>query len=309
MTLTTVKVRCHSSVRRSLIGQGTWRGHDHDMAIQTLLIHLNDRRRAARLIGVARAYATAGSARIIGLHVYSAVPPIAPVVVPYGDDVIASIKAAEAREAAAIEAIFREALAGQADSATWICERSPGPDLALHVMQHGRGADLIIAAAADAEWEMAPVLDFPERLAMESGRPVLMVPNEGSFETPPTHAVLAWNGAREAARAGFDALALFGAKIKMTVLVIDDDGTDAERLVSAQRFSETATRHGVDSTIVAKPAANRGVGAAIAAEATALGGDLLVMGAYGHSRFRELVFGGATRHVTHHLTMPTLLSH
>ncbi len=279
------------------------------MAIHTLLIHLNDRRRAFRLIGAAKAYAAAGNAEIIGLHVFSAVPPVAPAVIPYGDDVVQAIEQAESREGAAIEATFLELTAAQADRATWICERASGPDLAYHVMQHGRGADLIVASAADADWEMAPVLDFPERLAIESGRPVLMVPNEGSFQSAPSHAVVAWNGSREAARAGFDAVALLGSTIKMTVLVIEDEDADEEPMASAERFADTATRHGISVRLARRAAVGRSVGEAISAEVAALNGDLLVMGAYGHSRVREFVFGGATRHVTHHLKLPTLLSH
>jgi nucleotide-binding universal stress UspA family protein len=282
--------------------------HGDDMAIHTLLIHLNDRRRASRLIGVASAYAS-DNARMIGLHVFSAMPPVAPMVVPYGDNVIQSIEQTESREAAAIEAMFHELTASRGYQATWICERAAGPDLAHHVMQHGRGADLIVASAADADWEMAPVLDFPERLAMESGRPVLMVPNEGTFDVAPAHAVVAWNGSREAARAGFDTVALLGNTANMTVLVIEDEDGDEEPMASAARFADTVARHGVSVTVVRRPPAGRNVGEAIWAEVTTLGGDLLVMGAYGHSRVRELVFGGATRHVTHHLKLPTLLSH
>lgn len=279
------------------------------MAIHTLLLHLNDRRRAARLIGAAKAFAAADGAGMIGLHVFSAVPPVAPVVVPYGEDVIEEIEQAEEREAAAIEEVFRELTAARADLATWISERASGPDLAYHVMQYGRGVDLIVASAADADWEMAPVLDFPERLAMESGRPLLMIPNEGTFDSAPSHAVIAWNGSREAARAGFDAVSLLGGTVSMTVLVIEDETGDEDAQSSAERFADTAIRHGISVRLARRYSAGRSVGEAISEEVAALGGDLLVMGAYGHSRFREFVFGGATRHVTHHMKIPTLLSH
>lgn len=283
--------------------------HGEDMAIGTLLIHLNDRRRAGRLTGFAKAIAARSRAHIIGLHVYSGLPPLAPVVVPYGEDVIAAVTQAESREEAAIEQTFREMTTDVADRATWISERAAGPDLAEHLMQYGRGADLIMASVADVDWEMAPVLEFPERLAIESGRPVLMVPNHGTFDAPPQHAVIAWNGSRESARAGFDALALFDRSVRYTVLVIDDEESDERQLLSAERIVAALQRHDVTAALVHKSAADRSIGQAICAETESLGGDLLVMGAYGHSRFREFVFGGATRHVTHHMTLPTLLSH
>lgn len=306
IALTAVKVWCHSSMRRSF----HWAPeHGTDMAIGTILIYLNDRRRAERLIEAAQGIAAPFSARLVGLHVFSSLPPLGPVVIPYGEDVIAAIQNAESREATAIESKFRELTADLGERATWISEQTAGPDLAEHVMQHGRGSDLIVASVADTDWEMAPVLDFPERLAMESGRPVLMVPNAGSFGTAPMHAVVAWNGSRESARAGFDALDLLQASARITVLVIDDDDADERRLLSAQGFADATGRHGFAVQVVQKPAAGRSIGAAICDEAEGLGGDLTVMGAYGHSRFREFVFGGATRHVTHHMAIPTLLSH
>lgn len=281
-----------------------------DMALHTVLINLNDRRRAARLLAAARAVAAGDAVTFVGLHVYSAVPPVAPVVIPYGDDVIAAVEAAENRESTAMEATFGEAVADLGARAAWICERAAGPDLAAHVMHHARGADLLVASAADADWEMAPVLDFPERLAIESGRPVLLIPNTGPLPpAPPVHAVVAWNASRESARAGFDALTLFDSLRRLTVLVIDDGDADEMMTASADRFAEAARRHGLAVDVVTRPESARGVGAAIDAEAAALGADLLVMGAYGHSRFRELVFGGATRHITHHMQRLTLLSH
>ena len=280
------------------------------MALHTLLIHLNDRRRAARLVTGACAMAGGDDVTVVGLHVYSAMPPVAPVVIPYGDDVIAAIVAAESREADAIEKAFREGTAGLGEHAQWLCERAEGPDLAVHVMHRARGADLVVASAADPDWEMAPVLDFPERLAIETGRPVLLIPNVGAVPTAaPSHAVVAWNGSREAARAGFDMLALFDRLQRVTILVIDGEEADEIIFASAGRFAETTRRYGLAADVVAKPASGRSVGAAVSAEAVALGADMLVMGAYGHSRFRELVFGGATRYMTHHMVLPTLLSH
>ena len=177
-------------------------------------------------------------------------------------------------------------------------------------MHFGRSTDLIIASAADADWEMAPVLEFPERLAIESGRPVLLIPNDGTFDADPKHAVIAWNGGREAARAAFDALSLLDPATRLTVLMIDDGDAGETAVESAGRFADTARRHGFESADVHRAGTSgRTIGEAITIEAASLGADLLVMGAYGHSRFREFVFGGATRHVTHQATIPTLLSH
>ncbi len=280
-----------------------------DMAIRSILIHLNDRRRAGRLIGAGQALAAATGAQIIGLHVQTSVPSLAPVALPYGADVVAAVRAAENREAEAIATMFRDLTASMAERAEWISEMAAGTDLAAHVMGHGRGADLIVASQADAEWELAPVLDFPERLAIESGRPVLLIPNSGDVSLPPRHAVIAWNGSREASRAGFDALAVLETSVKVTLLVINEGSGMVAATSSAERFAATARRHGFDDAVVVAQANGRAAGRAVMEEAHAIGANLLIMGGYGHSRFRELVFGGATRYITHHMSLPTLLSH
>lgn len=279
--------------------------------MRTFLIHLNDRRRAARVISAAVAFAGPGGAHLVGLNVTSGLPPLAPVAIPYGDDVMAAVRQSEAREREAIAATFRQMTADLGWPATWRAEQAPGPDIASFVMQHGRAADLIVAAAADPDWDLAPALDFPERLVMESGRPVLIVPNSGEIGRAPRHAVVAWNGRREAARAAFDAAALLDPAARVSILVIGEGDEDAgsAQLHGAQALAKTLFGHGREASVSPAPLSGRSVGEAIIEEARTLGADIIVMGGYGHSRLREFVFGGATRHVTHHLEIPTLLSH
>lgn len=279
------------------------------MALKTVLLHLNDRRRAEGLIVAAQAVADAWLAHVQGLHVYSIVPPVGPVLVPYGDDVMDSVRQSALQEDEAISQTFHRLTAQMEGRASWLSECAPGPDLAEHVMTFGRCADLIVASVADPDWDMAPALEFPERLVVESGRPVLLVPNNGGFDGLRRHAVVAWNGGRECARAGFDALALLHAPVRLTVLVVDDGSGVEAAMASAARFCQAAGRHEFQASVQQAQSAGRSVGETIAAEAAGLGADLLVMGAFGRSRFREFVFGGATRHITHHMTIPTLLSH
>lgn len=282
---------------------------DRDMAARTILIHLNDRRRAQRLTAAALAFCGGKGAHVIGLHVSSRMPTVGPVAVPYAEDMMRAIEDAEREESAAIGAAFSSVTDGRPVTAAWRSVKPPGPDLAAFVMQHGRAADVIVAAEGDADWDLAPVLDFPERLALESGRPVLVVPNGGVHDAAPSHALIAWNGSREAARAAFDALAIVDPACRLSVLVIEDGGTGDAAAAGAESFAAAAQRHGFDASALRRPLKQRPIGAAIAEEAAALAADLIVMGAYGHSRFRELVFGGATRHLTHRMTLRTLLSH
>jgi nucleotide-binding universal stress UspA family protein len=174
------------------------------------------------------------------------------------------------------------------------------------VVAHARHADLTIVGqrSDDASEDSNRLL---EALIMESGRPVLAVPAYGKVERFGHHVLCAWNGTREAARAVADALPLLCQAEKVTILSIDPDQS-AARLPGADIALHLA-RHGVAAEASTTFSGGLGVGDALLARASDLGADLIVMGAYGHSRAREAVFGGATRSLLDTMTVPVLMSH
>lgn len=279
------------------------------MTIKRILVHLNDVRRAQGLLAPAVALARQADAELWGVHVSPGMPLLAAPSIPYGADVVDAVAAAERRAAEKLSAVFHVETGELGARAQWRVEQARQPDLAECVMNIGRSADLIVASQADPDWDMAPVLDFPERLALESGRPVLMVPRVGRFADIPRNLLIAWNGKREAARAAFDVLALLPPGSSARLLVLDDGSKGAALAAGAEMLAQTFRLHGVDADVRIVAIAGRPIGRAIMDECTATGADLLAMGAYGHTRFRELVFGGATRYVTHNLAIPTLFSH
>lgn len=279
------------------------------MSFRTIVVHLNDKRRADRVLAPACALATHFGAHLIGLHVFPGIPPVPAIPVPYGGEVLAEAMASEQHETDAIREIFERRTAGLPFVAEWIAVKALHLDLASAVMQYARAADLIVAAQADPTWDLAPVLDFPERLALESGRPVLTVPYVDIFEEMPKTVVIAWNGKREAARAAFDSLPLLTAATDVYVLSAVEAASVQQSVTPDLSLAAALSRHGVTATIKQSALGDIGVGDELLSRLSDLGADLLVMGAYGHSRFRELVFGGATRHVARHMTVPTLFSH
>lgn len=277
--------------------------------MKTILVHLNDRRRAEALLAPVMAIARRRNSHVIGFHVYTGLPPIPTTTVPYGAEVLDAVVAADRREAEALRDIFGKVTAGAEFASEWISAKSPVPDLAQFVMQRGRCADLIVASQSDPAWDMAPVLDFPERLALESGRPVLVVPALGHFRGTGRSIAIAWSGSRESARAAFDAMPLLRDAEQVAVIVVGDARSTAASVLGAHDLAASLARHGVRVTVREEQPDHNAIGKTLLDAAASAGADLLVMGGYGHSRFRELVFGGVTRHVLRHMTMPTLLSH
>ena len=149
---------------------------------------------------------------------------------------------------------------------------------------------------------------------MESGRPVLIIPRTGHFaplgEGIVEKAVVGINGTRESARAMFEALPLL-KRVKETRLVWVDPYRQSGEAGEVPGAEEAAvlSRHGLKAVAEPMMTDGRNAGEALLMRANDLGADLLVMGAYAHSRMREFVFGGATRHVLEHMTIPVLMSH
>lgn len=281
------------------------------MPYKTLLVHLNDRRRAERLLRPAIALASRWNAHLIGLHVYPSIPQLSAFGSRIGGEVVGALVGAARQEAEQIQAIFERMTANQPFVADWRSIKATGADLAEVVMEHGRVADLLVASQVDADWELTPILDFPERLALESGRPVLVVPNGGEYGDIGRRIVVAWNGSRESARAVFDALPLLAEGEMVRVLSVAEApmrNGSAEPLPDTE-IAASLARHGVTATALRTTAGNKSIAEEIQAQLSGMDADLLVMGAYGHSRFRELVFGGVTRHMTRHMSVPMLLSH
>jgi nucleotide-binding universal stress UspA family protein len=172
-----------------------------------------------------------------------------------------------------------------------------------------RYADLLVLGQADPDdhEEGGLLLDLPEQVLMHGGRPVLLVPRSGSFTPPARHALVAWNGSREAARAVSAALPLLQQVGQVTLAVLGAGQGDHGEEPGAD-IALYLARHEIKVNVLVQPRP-ADAGKAILALASELGADLLVMGAYGHSRWREMVLGGATRTILAQATLPVLLMH
>jgi nucleotide-binding universal stress UspA family protein len=144
---------------------------------------------------------------------------------------------------------------------------------------------------------------------VSSGRPTLVAPKAALENLAPTIAV-AWKDSPEAARAITAAAPLLAKADRIIVLTADEgDSETGERVASAERVATQFRRHGTTSEARLVVPGGRTLPDAVIDTAAASGADLVVMGAYGHSRLRELVFGGFTRHVLNASRLPVFLFH
>lgn len=276
----------------------------------TLVVHLDSGSRCAARIALAANLAKVCGSHLVGV-VGTGIPDIVLTLnsaVPDSFDLVALTSAHLRSRAEASAAAFaaQARSLGVASFESLVVEE----EAVDATVAHARTSDLVIVGQADWQEPVDGIArDFPQQVLIHAGTPVLLVPFAGNFATIGEHVLVAWKDTREAARAIRDALPfLHGAK-RVTLLEIDErDGDAPGGSPSLGAACGWLQRHGIAVASRCEPR-TADVGDAILSRACALSADLIVMGAYGHSRAREWVLGGATRHLLRHMTVPTLMSH
>ena len=279
------------------------------LAYRTLLVYLAAEDSARRVLDAALQIANQHDAHVVALHVIPKVPIYSVFGVPAAHDVLSKHEGTLRAQATAIEQVFSEWARSNARNVKceWRESKAYYQDLAIDVLRDAVSADLVIMSKDPADpfdaWS-----DLPARIILGSGRPVLLVPTEGQFGSVGKRPLIAWKQTREAARAAFDALPLLvrADAVDIFAAVSEDE---SEQPISGEELALALARHDVKATVTGKELKSSDVGQEILDQIEASQHDLLVMGCYGHSELRELVFGGVTRLVLKHMTVPVLMSH
>lgn len=205
---------------------------------------------------------------------------------------------------------FLEATQAAGITAHW---RNPKGPIDEVLALHARYARLLIMSKAeDRQSTASPITtNLPETVIMAAGRPVLMVPAVGTISTIGERVLFCWDKKREATRAFADAAPLLRASKELVVLAIDEDTQSLlDQDIQENDFSSLCTALGYPAPkVLRRSSKGVGVGNVILNTATDYGSDLIVMGAYGHSRMRQWIMGGASKTLLNSMTVPVMLSH
>jgi Universal stress protein UspA and related nucleotide-binding proteins len=279
------------------------------MGYKTILAILDTPKTAAQVTEFSIALAEQHQSHVIGLHAeaMAAVPLVAPMEIPDPTTVQALQEMAHT-ETVNIEKIFRDRASRDGISHEWRSFLSSAGYGSSALIDSARSADLVIAAQAEAALLSESRADL-ENFLFESGRPVLLVPHILKEPKPIKRVLVAWNGSREAARATFDALPFLKAADSVEIFTVDPPETSTQSAdMAGAEIAATLSRHGVNITVVRQETDNLPASAAIENRLSDSSIDLLVMGAYSHKRWWEVLFGGVTRTLLDSMTALTLLS-
>ncbi len=278
------------------------------MAYKSILLHLDGGARDETALAIALQIAEQEAAHLTALHV---IHPFTAALGTFGDaagGVIADIEQDYFDAARGAAADLQQTVERHADQAgipvEWRLEEGLADEI---VPLQARYADLTVANQIDPASEDAPRKSgLAVNLVMHSGRPMLLVPYAGTFAAPGKRILIAWNGSREAARAVNDAMPFLRRAELVSVLSINPREADH---IAGYDISNHIARHGAKAEAVRTVSGDVTVGELLLSEAADLDADMIVMGAYGHSRLMEFVMGGASRQILESMTVPVLMSH
>ncbi len=273
------------------------------MDIKSILVHADSDPQFEVRLALAMKLADAHRAHLIG--VFSCGPPVLiSYVTGFSAALVAEFRGAQDKAAGQLRTRFLEAAAGAGLSHEW---RRDDDSPWLPISVHARYVDLAVVAQTDRGDALARGVDkVAEEIIMNASCPVLMVPYSGTFAMVGKRVMIGWNGRREAARAVRDAMPLLRSAAQIVVYCVTESKQD--RIAGADIATQLA-RHNLRVEVVTSLGSDRRAGEALLGAVAEYGADMLVMGAYGHNRLREFVFGGATRHMLSHMRVPTLMSH
>lgn len=278
------------------------------MTYKTILVHVDDSQHAAARISIAAQLARDFDAHLIGAAVTgisrfafqagAALPP----------DPSISLHMEHLRQRAR-QALEQAEIQVRREGVSSFEKHIVDDDASGGLAELARYSDVVVISQFDPDRPNVTVRpDFPEYVVFNSGRPTLILPHSAPVTSVAKRILIAWDGSRQATRAVIDALPLMRQASLVQVVIFNEEETGAEELPGGTELAQYLARHGVNIELL-PGAASSDVGNSLLSMATDLSIDLIVMGGYGHSRFREILLGGATRTILESMTIPVLMSH
>jgi len=273
------------------------------MPLRDLLVHVDTSKHCAARLDLAALLARQLDARLAALYVGRADDVPATMADQYAPAALDAVDTTHAIQRENAEALFRAHMS----AGNWQLLIEETGDVAEVVLRHARYRDLTILGQVDPDARATDgELSVPDLVGLNSGKPILMVPYAGRFPTIGERILIAWNESAQTVRAVDDALPLLGKAKKVTILTISRSNADE---IDTDGIVGHLDRHGIATETERLVASESEVGDLLLSRAADETADLMVMGLYSHSRMRERVFGGVSREVLRHMTIPVLMSH
>ena len=243
---------------------------------------------------------------LIGMHPMESLAVNPSVAVHMPDIVVSGFRASREQTASATKALFERHTRAAEPVAEWRAVETETATAARRLVETALACDLVVMARGDMGADGYERHDVHENVIRRAGRPVLLVPRGYRGGDVGSDVVIGWSPTREAARAVHDAVPLMRDGARASIVTITRDGDPTED--GALDLAAALDRHGISAEVVRRAAGRSGIADALRQEALERGADLIVTGAFGHSRFHDFVVGAVTLDLMNKADVPVLFS-
>jgi len=278
------------------------------MSLQTILVCLTTQDHAETLMKLAVPLARKLNAHLVGLHTLEALNVYPSIAMHIPAPVFDTFNKSQAREAEAIRGIFNKYTKNEDFPNEWRLLQAESTSATDRMVESSRVADLVIMSDEDKETERYDQRNARMDVIRDSGRPVIVVPLGYEGPTVGENILLGWSDTREAARAAHDLLTLADEGARVCVLHVGrsqkDELAESDTIELANMFA----RHGLKVSLEHRDGMAKDVAEMIKKSAFEKGSDLIVVGAFGHSKAYDVVVGTATYALLSDAKLPVMFS-
>lgn len=278
------------------------------MGPKTILVCLTTPEHAETLLKAAVPLARKHNAHLIGLHTIEALLVYPGIAMHIPEPVFASFNASQKEDSEAIKVVFDKYTKNEDFVSEYRLIRAEAVSANDRMVESARAADLVIMAHEDNESDRYDQRNARTQVIRESGRPVIVIPLDYDGPEIGANILLGWSDTREAARAAHDLLGIADAGANLTVLSVGKAPYDALKDDDAIDISEMFSRHGLKTTLDHREPTGDSIAEALHKVAFEKGADLIVTGAFGHSRVYDFVLGATTYALMRNQKLPIMFS-
>jgi nucleotide-binding universal stress UspA family protein len=278
------------------------------MGLKTLLVCLTSPETAETLMKAAVPLARKHGAHLIGLHVIEALLVYPGIAMHIPEPAFTTFNTSQKNTAAAIRKIFTKHTTNEDFVSEFRLVRAESFTASEQMVSSARAADLVLMAHDDKEHERFDRRQAQIEVIRESGRPVIVLPPDYDGPEIGANLLLGWSDTREATRAAHDLLDVADKGAKLTILRVGKPPKDPIQDSNAIDIAEMFSRHGLKPSLDYREPAGESTANILDEVAFEKGADLIVTGAFGHSRAYDFVLGAVTYGLLRDLRLPVLFS-
>jgi len=278
------------------------------MSMKTILVCLTAEEHAVTLTKAAAAIARRTGAHLIGLHMVESLLVYPAIAMHVPGVVYEQFNASRRELAERIKAVFNHHTKNEDFVSEFRLLHTKSTTADMRIIDSARAADLVVMSQEDRSADRFDSQHIQDHVIRESGRPVLIIPLDYDGPDIGHSLLLGWSETREATRAAHDLMLLSAPEGKVCLLSIGAENKDELTDHGANAMANTYARHGLHAETVHRDKTGLSICDTLHHEAFEQGSDVIVTGAFGHSRSYDFIIGAATRDLLHHATLPVMFS-